>query len=178
MNLPLSELINVLSNPEKQTMDILMSACKQAAVFIQGEEEIHKKGAEFAKLFLNRSERVIEKGDSTEIETLVNDSQEQSVRLMNNLGVKTIPGAYNIYIIRNLPLSKSRPAVEVLQAIREASGSTGGAPRMSLQKANELLHDIDLGDRAILIRSVPSKEDAEEIISNLAAVGIAAEIRS
>lgn len=180
--LPLPELIKALASPEKQPMADLMEICKQAAAFIKNEQIIWKKGAEFAKLFTDLPASVApspEEKPSAARETL-----EATARTRELLEAAPEPatytkGQFNIYItaLRPVPAGGANK-LEQLRTLREASGELNSAPRMTLQKANELIADLELGDRAILIRTTSSNDDALEIVKDLARVGITAEVRT
>jgi len=174
----LSELIKILSTPEKQPMDVLMVSCKQAATFIKNEQVIWKKGAEFAKLFTNTSVNTdsLESDDTdTPAPTSTRTVSEQPAEVI----AKYTKGQFNIYITGLRPVGAGGAnKLEQLRTLREASGELNSAPRMTLQKANELISDLELGDRAILIRTTTSNDDALEIIKDLARVGILAEVRT
>ena len=178
-DLTLPDLIKTLSTPEKQPMDVLMSACKQAAQFIKNEQIIWKKGAEFAKLFSGapisedtEPNKPAYQGVSSEEATEIPDKKPEVAELEH------VKGAYNIYITGVRPIKGGmRDRVEILKAIREASGELNAAPRMTLQKANELLADLELGDRATLLRVTNLPDEAKELIQSLSAVGVLAELR-
>lgn len=174
-DLTLSDLIKTLNTPEKQPMDVLMSACKQAAQFIKNEQIIWKKGAEFAKLFVTLPTENILVIDEEEKDKVAPTAPVESSPADPN--PQHIQGACNIYITGVRPVKGGIDRVTQLRALREASGDLNAAPRMTLQKANELLADLELGDRATLIRSMPLAEEATEIVKELAAVGIVAELR-
>ncbi len=181
--LPLPELIKALASPEKQSMADLMEICKQASAFIKNEQIIWKKGAEFAKLFADLpSVSVPEDKPSAARETLEATARTQEMlkpEAETEVEAAYTKGQFNIYItaLRPVPAGGAN-RLEQLRTLREASGELNSAPRMTLQKANELIADLELGDRAILIRSTPSQDDAHEIIKDLARVGISAEVRS
>ena len=184
--LTLNELVKVLSAPENQPMGTLMDACKQAAQFIRSEKVIYEKGAEFAKLF---SDKKFEAIDSPVIPPkpeaphgeLVQEGSKPAPRGPEPL--EFISGQCNIYITGVRPVRGTAPGdpklrLAQLKALREASGDLNAAPRMTMQKANELLSNLEMGDQVTLIRTIPQMEEATEIVKELAVVGIAAEIRN
>jgi hypothetical protein len=177
-DLTLPELIKVLGTPEKQPMDVLMASCKQAAAFIKNEQLIWKKGAEFAKLFTGApiSADLSEPEDTDKPASApTRTASEQSAEVV----AKYTKGQFNIYITGLRPVAAGGAnKLEQLRTLREASGELNSAPRMTLQKANELIADLELGDRAILVRTTTSNDDALEIVKDLARVGILAEVRN
>ena len=179
--LALPELIKTLGTPEKQPMDVLMASCKQAAAFIKNEQMIWKKGAEFAKLFADVPVVADEAPPSPAKVTMDNVEKAREILAAEKpveVAVEHIQGACNIYITGVRPVKGGMiNRVSQLKALREASGELNAAPRMTMQKANELLADLELGDRSTLIRSMKLAEEATEIVKELTAVGIVAELR-
>lgn len=173
--LTLTELVKVLSTPDAQPMGTLMDACKQAAQFIRNEKVIYEKGAAFAKLFADPKFDTIDAATLPEPESPVREGS----RPVPAAALRMVSGQCNIFISGVRPVKgKQINRVEILRVLREASGELNAAPRMTLQKANELISNLELGDQATLIRTVPQMEEASEIVKELAAVGILAEIRN
>lgn len=181
-DLTLPDLIKTLSTPEKQPMDVLMASCKQAAAFIKNEQIIWKKGAEFAKLFVGAPGAASDLPDEPEADKPVPQPRAESLDPSlekPEVVAKYTKGQFNIYITGIRPVAPGGAnKLEQLRTLREASGELNSAPRMTLQKANELIADLELGDRAILVRTTTSNDDALEIVKDLARVGITAEVRT
>lgn len=181
-DLTLPELIKVLSTPEKQPMDTLIASCKQAASFIKNEQIIWKKGAEFAKLFSGGASIVAQDEPEEEADKIAPPTRAESLDPSlekPEVVAKYTKGQFNIYITGLCPVAPGGAnKLEQLRTLREASGELNSAPRMTLQKANELIADLELGDRAILVRTTTSNDDALEIVKDLARVGIQAEVRT
>jgi hypothetical protein len=178
--LALPELIKTLSTPEKQPMDVLMASCKQAAAFIKNEQVIWKKGAEFAKLFTGTAPVVTDMPEepADEEKPAPREAATETERPPEVVARYT-KGQFNIYITGLRPVAAGGAnKLEQLRTLREASGELNSAPRMTLQKANELIADLELGDRAILVRTTTSNDDALEIVKDLARVGLLAEVRN
>ncbi len=180
--LALPELIKILGTPEKQPMDVLMAACKQASSFIKSEQVIWKKGAEFAKLFTGGAPVAVPDEPEEEPDKVAPPTRAESLDSTlekPEVVAKYTKGQFNIYITGIRPVAPGGAnKLEQLRTLREASGELNSAPRMTLQKANELIADLELGDRTILIRTTTSNDDALEIVKDLARVGIQAEVRT
>jgi len=177
--LTLNELVKVLGAPENQPMGTLIDACKQAAQFIRNEKVIYEKGAEFAKLFSDKKFEAIDPAPKAEAPQ--GEAQTSTGEARPPIpAAKHIEGACNIYVtgIRPVKGNPAIPRVELLKALREASGDLNSAPRMTMQKANEMLGNLELGDQATFIRTLPQMEEAAEIVSDLLRVGLQAEIRN
>jgi hypothetical protein len=196
--LTLNELVKVLSTPDAQPMGTLMDACKQAAQFIRSEKVIYEKGAAFAKLFTEKTFETLEAPkEPPEAPTpeefltekylgpgiLRTEGSSAPSKPAPQPAPQMISGQCNIFIsgvrpVRGIPPGDSKLRIAQLKALREASGDLNAAPRMTMQKANELLGNLEMGDQFTLIRTIPQMEEATEIIKELAVVGIMAEVRT
>ncbi len=176
--LTLNELVKVLSTPDAQPMGVLMDACKQAAQFIRSEKVIYEKGAEFAKLFNDKKFEAIET-TAAPPKPAPPQGEGSKPGPVVMAPLEAVVGQCNIFITGIRPI-RGAPANRIaqLKALREASGDLNLAPRMSMQKANELLANLELGDQTTLIRTIPQMEEAAEIVKELGSVGIIAEVRS
>jgi len=175
--LTLPDLVKILDTPQDQPMNTLMYACKQAAGFIKKQEVVYKKGAEFAE-FLIKASQV---GYAVEPEGA--NPAGESAPLPSTTIIQeppsAIPGQCNIYVTGVRAVKGGKVSrIEILRILRDASGELNAAPRMTMQKANELFGNLELGDQVTLIRTVTQMEEAAEIVKDLATVGILAEIRN
>ena len=170
--LTLPDLVKILDTPQDQPMNTLMYACKQAAGLIKKQEVVYKKGAEFAEFLIKASQvgyAVEPEGESAPLPSTTIIQEPPSA----------IPGQCNIYVTGVRAVKGGKVSrIEILRILRDASGELNAAPRMTMQKANELLGNLELGDQVTLIRTVTQMEEAAEIVKDLATVGILAEIRN
>jgi hypothetical protein len=181
--LTLSELVKVLSTPENQPMGILADACKQAAQFIRNEKVIYEKAEAFAKLFSDKKFDTLdspppEPESPTGSIAREGEPRQPAPRIVDSAPVK---GKCNLYVTGLRPVKTANgkaDRIEMLRILRDASGELNAAPRMTMQKANELLADLELGDRDVFIYTYPHMEDAAEVVKDLASVGIIAEVRN
>jgi len=181
-NIPLTDLAKILSAPENQPMGTLMDACRQAAVFIKNEQMIWKKGAEFAKLFADKPVGDIPDApvsEETKPAGFTAPDAPANPAPLEWTG-KPTSGGLNIYVSGIRPVKgglTKEIRMRMLTALREASGEPNGAPRMTLQKANEIVGNLELGDQMVFIRSTTSPDDATEIVQELQGVGFLAELK-
>jgi hypothetical protein len=174
-----SELLKILNTPEKQSMDILMNACKQASQMLKGQEAIYKKGAELAALLSKVSDTTsTDSGGSADGGVSV-DTNEVLAPSSVAAEFLHVPGGLNLYLtsIRPVKGQKDFNIVEGIRILRDASGEVNSAPRMTLMKAKEILDNLSLGDQSIFIRTFKLADEATEIVKDLASVGIIAELR-